>query len=128
MTQPRTTRTTTQRGYGHTHQKRRQALLRGHQDGTPCPWCGRPMYRNPQHNWDHQPLHADHTNPLAKGGEHADRLMCATCNKQRHSGDYDHLSPLHTGIPPEHWSKITIHATQTTTTHYQPTHATFGPN
>ena len=36
--------TTTERGYGHEHRKARARLLAAHIDGTPCPYCGEPMY------------------------------------------------------------------------------------
>lgn len=68
--------TTTQAGYGWDHQKTRARLLRDHTDGTPCDHCGRPMYF-----W--QKLQADHSRPRALGGQHADRLLHASCNLSR---------------------------------------------
>lgn len=32
------------RGYGKMHQRAREGLMLRLRDGTPCPWCGRPMY------------------------------------------------------------------------------------
>lgn len=66
------------------------------------------MFKNPTKNWDHEPLHADHSHAISKTRGQADRLMCATCNKQRGNGDWDHQSPLKLGIPPEEWSKTTL--------------------
>lgn len=49
----RTTRTTTQRGYGWTHRQARAAALAGLRDGAPCHLCGAPMYRTQQLDLDH---------------------------------------------------------------------------
>ena len=78
--------TTTRRGLGWQHQKQRAALLRRHVEGTPCWWCGRPMYRS-------QGLAADHTQARARGGRHADRLLHTLCNAARGDGSRDHLRP-----------------------------------
>jgi 5-methylcytosine-specific restriction endonuclease McrA len=67
--------TTTQRGLGWSHQKRRAYLLRNLTDGTPCAHCGQPMYRT-------QKLEADHTLPRSQGGTTADRLLHMRCNRQ----------------------------------------------
>ncbi|NKS94629.1 hypothetical protein GS876_10395 [Rhodococcus hoagii] len=100
-------RTTTQKGLGWQHQKERDALLRVHVDGTPCWWCGLPMYRDRTNNWDHNPtsndrasgsLAADHSHARAQGGIKADRLLHGWCNKQRGEGNRDHLRPVVTGI------------------------------
>lgn len=54
-------KTTTERGYGWAnHQKPREKLLRRHRDGTPCPECGKPMYKEAARNWDGAALEADH--------------------------------------------------------------------
>ena len=37
---------TTERGYGWTHQQARERLLRAHTDGAPCPRCHKPMWRD----------------------------------------------------------------------------------
>lgn len=89
-----TTGTTTQRGYGWKHQKVRQRLLRQHTDGTHCPGCHHPMYRNPNRNHDHRPLEADHTKDLKHHGPgDADRLLCSTCNRRRGAGHDERLTP-----------------------------------
>lgn len=86
------TKTTTQRGLGWSHQKQRERLLRQHVDGTPCYWCGEPMYRV-------QELAADHTLSRAHGGTKADRLLHALCNKRRGDGSKDDERPAVTGVP-----------------------------
>ena len=101
--------TTTERGLGWDHQKRRDRMLHAHTDGTPCWWCGLPMYRDRTNNWDYDPasadrasgsLAADHTEARAHGGTHADRLLHGVCNKQRQDGSRDHLRPALTGQHP----------------------------
>ena len=94
---PPKAKTTTQRGLGWAHQKQREHLLRVHVDGSPCWWCGRGMYRDADLNWDGQALAADHTIARAHGGKKADRLLCATCNKQRGDGSRDDQRPALTG-------------------------------
>lgn len=91
-------KSTTERGLGWQHQKRRADLLRNHVDGAPClcqPGCGPgclcldgplPMYSDPRHNADRQPLEADHTLPRSLGGTEADRLLLSTCNRSRGNG------------------------------------------
>jgi 5-methylcytosine-specific restriction endonuclease McrA len=84
-------RTTTERGLGYDHQRQRARLLRLHRDGTPCWWCGQPMYRS-------QDLAADHTVSRAHGGTKADRLLHSLCNKARGDGTRDDQRPaLRTG-------------------------------
>lgn len=96
----KTAKTTTQRGLGWDHQKRRASLLRKHIDGTLCrcqpdcgPAClcvgteGLPMWRDPARNADGMPLEADHTLPRSLGGTRADRLLLATCNRSRGAGN-----------------------------------------
>jgi hypothetical protein len=73
---------TTERGLGWSHQKRRAALLRNHVDGTLCEHCLKPMYVS-------QPLHADHSIARAEGGTEADRLLHAWCNESRGDGSRD---------------------------------------
>ena|ERR1700754_1486669 len=65
--------TTTQRGYGNTHQARRKALLPSAY-GTACPYCGDPMLPG-------QALDLDHTTPLVLGGVQGDRIAHASCNR-----------------------------------------------
>ena len=86
-------RSTTARGLGHDHQENRTRLIARHRAGTPCWWCGKPMYADAAHNWDREPLHADHTTARSKGGKHAQRLLHATCNRQRGDGSRDHKRP-----------------------------------
>ncbi len=71
----------TERGLGYAHRQARLALLRLHVEGTPCAWCGQPMYRR-------QKLHADHTTPRSRGGMGTlpDRLLHAVCNIRRGNG------------------------------------------
>lgn len=68
--------TTTQRGLGWKHQRARARLLAKHRDGTPCPRCGKPMYRT-------QNLDAGHSKDRALHGPHveADRLEHRRCNR-----------------------------------------------
>lgn len=113
--QPAKARTTTERGLGWDHQQQRRRLLLSHIDGTPCWWCGRPMYREPTRNWDHRALHADHSTSRANGGRKADRLMCDTCNKQRGDGSFDDVRPVAIGVPVHLWSKSTARASATAT-------------
>lgn len=105
----KTPKTTTQKRLGHDHQVNRARLLNRHTDGTPCYWCGRPMYRDRTRNWDYNPnarrrdgkpdpssgsLAGDHTKPRSTNrGTIADRLLHGTCNKERGNGTRDHLRP-----------------------------------
>lgn len=100
-------RTTTEKGLGWEHQKQREQLLRAHKDGTPCWWCGLPMYRDKTRNWDGEPLHADHTQARANGGHKADRLLNGRCNKQRQAGTHDAHRPALTGTHPKDWKPPT---------------------
>lgn len=78
---------TTKRGYGHTHQKQRRILVAQHIDGTPCEECGKPMYKEPDRNFDHAALEADHGPGHAlkytnnKRQTLATRLLHRTCNR-----------------------------------------------
>ena len=85
---PSRRKSTTERGLGWRHQRQRRRLLAMHVDGTPCWWCGQPMYR-------HQALDADHSESRHYSGPHslADRLMHASCNRSRQQGDRDHERP-----------------------------------
>lgn len=84
-------RTTTERGYGWTHQQRRTELLDELRDGDPCPRCGEPMYA-----W--QDLEADHIRwPLAQYPDAlADALSHKPCN--RRAGAL--LAQQRRGLPP----------------------------
>ncbi|CDZ92281.1 hypothetical protein QM787_04025 [Rhodococcus ruber] len=97
---------TTARGLGWSHQQQRARLLQRHVDGSPCWWCGRPMFRDRTVNFDYDPasedqtsgtLAADHSHARATGGTKADRLLHGLCNKQRGDGSRDHLRPAVTG-------------------------------
>lgn len=95
-TTPRPPRSTTAKGLGYDHQVHRDRMLLRHVDGTPCFWDGRPMYREPARNWDGKPLHAEHSKSRSiygTAGNHADRLMHDTCNKQRGDGSRDDQRP-----------------------------------
>lgn len=82
-------RTTTQKGLGYRHQKTRDRLLREHSDGTPCWWCGEPMYKDKTRNPDGLSLAADHSTARAVGGKDADRLLHGSCNSARGDGAND---------------------------------------
>lgn len=100
MARPRTSTTSsTARGLGIRHRQQRARLLARHVDGSPCYWCGQPMFRDPARNWDGRPLEADHSLARSAGGTVADRLLCSTCNRQRGDGSRDHLRPAVTGKP-----------------------------
>lgn len=88
-------RSTTEKGLGWRHQQQRDRLLRAHKDGTPCWWCGLPMYRDKRRNPDGRALAADHTKARATHGTRhlADRLLHGTCNSQRQAGDHDDQRP-----------------------------------
>lgn len=78
--------TTTEQGYGWQHQKALDRLKRTHRDGSPCWWCGEPMYLS-------QSLQGDHSVPRAKGGTVTDRLLHGPCNTERGDGGMDHVRP-----------------------------------
>lgn len=94
---PKVLRSTTERGLGWQHQKQVAALKAQHIDGSPCWWCGRAMFLDSENNWDTATLAGDHSTPRASGGTVADRLLHATCNKERGDGARDHLRPAVTG-------------------------------
>ena len=114
-TAKRKPKTTTEKGLGWRHVQAVEALKRKHVDGSPCDWCGRPMYLDRTRNWDRNPeannqlsgqLHGDHSGmsraeairqglpiPLP------DRLLHQTCNIQRGDGGNDHLAVVTREIP-----------------------------
>jgi len=97
-------KTTTERGYGHTHQIDRRRLLTNHTDGTPCDWCGQPMYREPHQNFDNAPLEADHAESLKlHGPSRANRLRHRRCNRQAREGGAarEHLRPARKASTPD---------------------------
>lgn len=70
-------------GLGNRHRLQRDRLLRLHIDGSGCPECGRPIFRDKDLNPGAMPLHADHWPiPRAIAGPHAlaSRLTCGPCN------------------------------------------------
>ena len=85
-------RTTTQRGLGYRHKKQVEHLKSVHIDGTPCWWCGEPMFLS-------QPLSGDHSVPRAIAGPNAlaDRLLHGPCNSDRGDGSRDDQRPALTG-------------------------------
>lgn len=86
-------KTAAQRGYDHRHQQVRRRLLAKLKDGQPCEWCGQPMHRKPERNFDGAALEADHTKDLKHHGPgDADRLLHRTCNRSRGDGN-DHRKP-----------------------------------
>src|SRR5580658_3259556 len=71
---------TTAKGLGQVHQKWRKALLAEMTDGSPCPGCGRPMFKTDgRQRW----IHLHHRVPRSKGGA-TNRvncvLVCSKCN------------------------------------------------
>lgn len=97
-------KSTTERGYGWKHQQQRERLLRAHKDGTPCSHCGKPMYRDPDRNFDGAPLEAQHADALAN---HADKqraplaseLMHRFCNRSLGDGTREVTPPGQTPAP-----------------------------
>ncbi|MCG7596346.1 hypothetical protein [Mycobacterium sp. PSTR-4-N] len=99
-------KTTTEKGLGQRHQQQAAALKRKHQDGSPCDWCGKPMYLDRTKNPDYDPdqprsgvLEADHgamtrAEAVRRGLPIPlpDRLLHRRCNQQRGDGVNDHLA------------------------------------
>ena len=83
-------RTTTERGLGWKHQQRVAQLKRELIEGSPCWWCGQPLFLS-------QRLHADHELPRSLGGALPTRLLHAECNSQRQAGHRDDERPAVTG-------------------------------
>ncbi|QFG09105.1 HNH endonuclease [Mycobacterium phage ThulaThula] len=98
---------TTDKGLGWRHQQDAARLLRRHENGTLCWWCGLPMFKSPllPRNWDGKQLAADHTQPRAFGGKRADRLLHGNCNSQRRDGRLDHVRPALLGCHPRDWAQ-----------------------
>lgn len=96
-----TPKSTTERGYGWEHQKKRDRLLRRHKDGTECDWCARPMYRDKRKNFDGQALEADH--PDADKSRTATKLLHKRCNVQKsNKKGVDHGPEWYAKYAPEH--------------------------
>jgi hypothetical protein len=99
--------TTTAKQLGWRHRQAVVGLRNSHRDGSPCEWCGRPMWLDRTKNWDHKPsgavtsgvLQGDHgkmsrSEALRRGlpVPLADRLLHGRCNIQRGEGSNDHLA------------------------------------
>lgn len=78
--------------WGSKHKKAVARLKAKHVEGTPCQWCGKPMYLE-------QDLQGDHGISRAQGGTETTRLLHPDCNRERGDGTYDHLAPIITGKP-----------------------------
>ena len=81
-------------GYGWDHRRNRARLMYNLVDGSPCPFCGKALYKEPAKNFDGAALEADHTKDIKHHGQNpADRLIHRTCNRSRGDG-HDERSPL----------------------------------
>ncbi len=105
--------TTTQKGLGQLHEKAVRYLRQRHKDGSPCEWCGRPMFLDPTRNFDYRPggpkrgngvLQGDHsTMSRSEALERGlpilppDRLLHGECNRMRGTGLNDHLAATSRG-------------------------------
>ena len=70
--------------YAYRHQLQRAAALAALADGTGCPDCGLPMYKDKARNWDGRVLHYDHIIPVSAGGANGPKQLChASCNQSR---------------------------------------------
>lgn len=94
-----TTLSASARGLGYQHRKQRDALLNAHVDGSPCFWCGLPMWLDAERNWDEAGLEADHIIPRSIEHSEADRLLHQWCNRKRGDGRHDDWRPAVTGEP-----------------------------
>ncbi|AEL98243.1 HNH endonuclease [Mycobacterium phage BigNuz] len=114
---------TTDKGLGWAHQQDAARLLRRHENGTLCWWCGLPMFKAPllPRNWDGKQLAADHSQPRAFGGRRADRLLHGNCNSQRRDGKLDEHRPVILGCHPRDWAhELTTQGINTLGTYTQP--------
>lgn len=94
MTNTKVKRTTKQRGYDNRHKRIRKRLIATMTPGTPCWWCGKPMYPEAEKNPDGRPLAADHVQAGGAGrNEAAGRLLHFTCNSARQDGARDDTRP-----------------------------------
>lgn len=102
-------KTTTEKGLGQRHRLAVEQLKRTHQDGSPCDWCGRPMFLDARLNFDYDPLKPGKRGNGVLQGDHSitarsdslrkgepvlppDRLLHGECNRQRGRGGNDHLA------------------------------------
>lgn len=61
--------------YGRKHATKREAAIEALVPGTPCPFCGYPMFK-------HQDLDLDHVTPVKYGGANGKtRLAHSHCNR-----------------------------------------------
>ena len=65
--------------YGRDHQRARARLRHNLVDGTLCEYCGRPMFRNGEDNFDGRVVEADHIN--ADTSRPPGRLIHHKCNR-----------------------------------------------
>ena len=65
--------------YGSAHKQNRRVLLYRLVPGTECEYCGRPMFREAEKNFDSAPLEADHED--ADTSRPANRLLHRSCNR-----------------------------------------------
>ncbi|RFZ11196.1 hypothetical protein DSM43518_02036 [Mycobacterium marinum] len=102
-------------GLGYRHRIAADNLKRNHQDGTPCSWCGRPMYKDRTRNWDYNAdggrdsgkLHAHHSKMsraeairLGLPISPPDELLHGACNIQLGDGGNQHLAHAGRGSAP----------------------------
>lgn len=95
-------KTRQERGYDRRHEKQRERLMRQMVDGSPCPHCGKPRFKDPGRNFDGAPLEANHSDPLANYADKraaplADELLHRFCN--RSLGDYSRQSASPASAP-----------------------------
>jgi hypothetical protein len=70
--------------YGYRYQVQRAAAWAALPDGTQCPLCGLPMFKDRGRNPDGRSLHWDHVVPVAEGGSDGlKRFVHARCNESR---------------------------------------------
>ena len=91
-----------ERGYDRRHERQRARLMHQLKDGSPCPHCGKPRFKDPGRNFDGAPLEANHSDPLANYADKrtaplADELLHRFCN--RSLGDYSRQSASPASAP-----------------------------
>ncbi|WP_412100198.1 AAA family ATPase [Corynebacterium aurimucosum] len=100
---PAAKKSTHERGYGHQHQQQRRKLMAQLKDGTPCPECGKPMFKTAAKNFDGAALEADHGPGSAlkyaenKQATKATRLLHRTCNRSGGAWDKPKKKPRESG-------------------------------
>lgn len=110
-----TKKTTTEKGLGWKHRQEVENLRLRHKDGSPCEWCGRPLWLDDTKNYDYNPhgkrrgngrLQGDHSgmcrSDSLRRGEKVlppDRLLHAQCNRERGTGINDHRSASYISTP-----------------------------